>query len=122
MSTSGSLPHRAGAPTDTSNNCSLPVQVNVAGATSDRAVLETFYNAIGGPNWTRNDNWLSGQPLSTWHGVETDASGRVKFLLLLDNNLTGQIPEALGELASLEFLDLGSSSISASIANRHGLK
>ena len=36
---------------------------------SERAALVALYNATGGPNWTNNANWVSGQPVGRWHGV-----------------------------------------------------
>ncbi len=70
----------------------------------DRAVLVALYEATGGSNWTKNDNWLTDAPLDTWHGVEADASDRVRRLNLYNNDLTGVIPPELGTLASLEWL------------------
>ena len=49
-------------------------------------------------------NWLSDRPVREWHGVTTDASGRVINLLLGGNQLTGEIPAELGSLAMLERL------------------
>ena len=44
---------------------------------ADRAVLVAFYDAMGGANWTDNENWLSPTtPMRDWHGVATDANGR----------------------------------------------
>ena len=76
-------------------------------ASSDRGILEAFYHATGGPNWGNSDNWLTDAPLGDWHGVRTDASGRVVGLRLSFNGLTGPIPAELGDLANLETLDLG---------------
>ena len=73
---------------------------------SDRAALVALYNATDGPNWTNNTHWLSNRPIGEWHGVTTDASGRVVELSLRDNQLSGQIPAELGNLASLQSLDL----------------
>ena len=72
----------------------------------DRAVLLALYEATGGSNWTKNDNWLTDAPLDAWHGVSTDTSGRVLWLGLTDNGLTGEIPSELGNLANLEWLYL----------------
>ena len=74
-----------------------------------RAALVALYNATDGPNWTNNTNWLSDQPVGEWHGVTTNADGRVVMLELLDNGLNGRIPAALGSLTYLENLLLGSS-------------
>ena len=53
----------------------------------DRDALEAFYNATEGPNWTNNDKWLSNEPIGTWYGVTTNATGRVTKLQLEENNL-----------------------------------
>ena len=74
---------------------------------SDREILEAFYHATDGPNWSTSTNWLNdAKPLSEWHGVTTDADGRVTELSLSRNGLEGAIPPHLGDLTNLEFLDL----------------
>ena len=73
---------------------------------SDRDILVVLYHATGGPNWTNNTNWLSDRPVGEWHGVTTNADGRVVFLVLSRNQLTGSIPPELGGLASLRELRL----------------
>ena len=35
----------------------------------DRQTLVALYNALDGPNWGQNTNWLTSEPLSTWYGV-----------------------------------------------------
>ena len=35
----------------------------------NRCVLIDFYEAMGGPNWKRSDNWLTDAPLSKWYGL-----------------------------------------------------
>ena len=81
--------------------------VNCDPPSSDRDILEIFYDASGGPNWTNKDNWLTDAPLKDWYGVEVDGEGRVSELVIYDNNLTGRIPPELGNLAELVRLDLG---------------
>ena len=44
--------------------------------------------------------------LSTWHGVTTNADGRVTALALGGNGLSGTVPAALGHLTALTSLDL----------------
>ena len=78
-----------------------------AGPQSDREVLEVFYDSTGGASWTKRTNWKTSAPLGEWHGVTTDPAGRVTGLDLNENGLTGLIPPALGDLASLGLLDLG---------------
>ena len=72
----------------------------------DRAALVVLYNATGGANWTNNTNWLSGEPLSEWHGVSTDGQGRIEGLRLSANGLNGMIGAELGVLTRLTALDL----------------
>ena len=92
----------------------------------DRAVLEAFYHATGGPNWTNNTNWLTDAPLGEWAGVETNHNGRVTGLDLdtyqgdpigsgHGNNLIGMIPPDLGLLSDLQSLFLGSNQLTGVI-------
>ncbi len=79
---------------------------NTAGHARERAILELFYEATGGPSWTNTDNWLTDAPLDDWYGVRTDMEGRVVELSLVANNLEGHIPPALGGLGELRHLEL----------------
>ena len=71
---------------------------------TDRAALVALYEATGGPTWTINTNWSTAADLSEWHGVTTDATGRVTEVSLSQNMLSGEIPAELGNLTSLERL------------------
>ena len=81
----------------------------------DRAALVALYNATDGANWTDNTNWLSNETLSEWHGVTTDATGRVTVLSLSVNELSGRIPAELGNLANLQRLVFSSNALSGEI-------
>ena len=81
---------------------------------TDREILEIFYEATGGDDWTDNTNWLSDEDLSEWYGVSV-YQGRVKYLQLRENNLVGQIPPELGGLVELFILSLGSNNLSGPI-------
>ena len=81
----------------------------------DRAALVALYNATDGDNWTDNTNWLSGRPLYEWHGIATDDNGRVVYLSLPNNQLSGEIPPELGNLANLEWLELYENQLSGEI-------
>jgi len=90
------------------------VQVAAAGAT-DRAALTSLYNATGGPSWTRKDNWLSAGSLADWYGVQVNTAGQVTSLALGQNNLTGQIPGQIGDLANLRILQLFGNNLTGAI-------
>ena len=73
-------------------------------AATDRAALVALYDTTGGANWTNRTNWRGNSPIGEWYGVTTNDDGRVTELRLHQNNLSGQIPAALGNLSNLEVL------------------
>ena len=89
-------------------------------AASDRVALEALYDAAGGEGWTNRTNWKTAAALRDWHGVTTDADGRVARLELQRNGLAGPIPPALASLSRLESLDLGRNALSGSIPGALG--
>ena len=82
---------------------------------SDRDILEVFYEATGGPNWSNNDNWLTDAPLDAWYGVEADTSGRVSELSLASNGLAGRIPAEFGKLQRPEGFNLHGNALTGPI-------
>ncbi len=97
----------------------LPPPIGLAAeapATSrDKSVLVALYIAMDGENWLNNGDWLSDTPVGGWHGVITDYSGRVTGLALAHNGLKGEIPAELGDLTSLEKLELWRNELSGDI-------
>lgn len=94
---------------------------------AEREALIAFYKATDGPNWNRNDNWLTNAPLDEWYGVGLDRAGRVRTLSLAFNGVRGAIPAVLGELSALSVLDLNGNwglrgPIPAEIFNLTGLR
>ena len=81
----------------------------------DRAALVVLYNATDGDNWVNTANWLSNEPLGRWYGVTADGNGRVTRLRLGANRLSGELPEDLGNLESLESLALPANQLSGGI-------
>ncbi len=71
---------------------------------SQRDVLASLYDATAGRNWHARTNWMTDEPIDTWHGVVVDEGGRVVELRLGQNNLSGAIPTELGGLADLQVL------------------
>ena len=82
---------------------------------SEREALVALYNATGGPNWKNNTNWLSDVPPGEWLGVTADDKGRVTELSLFQNELSGEIPAELGNLANLSALYLDENQLSGEI-------
>jgi len=104
--------------TASSGDVSTSVEVTVSGFgpdALDRAVLVALFNGTGGPGWTLATNWSSDAPLTEWHGVATDAEGRVIELLLDRNGLTGAIPAELVRLTRLRSLSLAGNQLTGSI-------
>ena len=86
----------------------------------DRDVLVALYNATEGTNWTNSANWLSEKPIDEWYGVKTSAEGRVIGLNLARNQLSGSIPEELGNLSKLTSLLLGYNQLRGGIPPQMG--
>ena len=86
----------------------------------EAAVLIALYEATGGDHWTDNTYWLSGAPLNKWYGVTTDDEGWVTELDITGNQLTGSIPETLGQLNNLKFLRLTGNQLTGPIPETLG--
>ena len=92
--------------------------------------LVDLYNRTGGNAWGNNDGWLDGQA-SNWdgvyvEGVQCDSNGNVVVQGHVTsvgrnyNQLSGTIPSSLGNLANLQYLDLGINQLSGTIPSSLG--
>ena len=84
----------------------------------DREALEALFDATGGDAWFNVWGWNTDLPLTRWHGVSTNASGRVTEIDLsgaFGNGLTGTLPEMIGALTELTRLDLSGNGLSGSL-------
>ena len=79
------------------------------------SVLAALYDATGGDDWYDNTNWLSDAELGEWYGVSTDGEGYITGLKLYENDLSGEIPAELGQLARLQSLYLYGNSLTGCI-------
>jgi Leucine-rich repeat (LRR) protein len=87
---------------------------------SDRLALEALYNKCNGANWTKKNNWMTGEPLQNWEGVTVNVeTGRVTGLNLSDwvksVGLTGSLPTELAWLTKLESLELANNQLSGAL-------
>ena len=89
--------------------------VRAAISKRDRDALIALYRATGGANWTNKENWLSNRPLDEWYGVTTGEGGRVTWVELSDNGLTGSLPAAIGDLDQLQVLLLDGNELTGPI-------
>ena len=82
---------------------------------TEREILEKIYYATNGPNWKRNDNWLSDKPLNEWYGTEVHEGSDEKFIIkvldLYNNKLEGVLPKEIGKLTYLQELYLSSNKL-----------
>ncbi len=120
MTVRASVPGRIAALTVAAFLAAFAADASAQDAASDRAALEALYDATGGDGWTNRTNWKTAAALRHWHGVTTDADGRVTGLDLHRNGLAGPLPPALGSLTRLESLDLGWNALTGPIPGTLG--
>ena len=102
---------------------SLPFMMKADVSVAEKNALIQLYNATNGANWT--SKWDLKSPVSSWYGVKLQAD-KVVSIDLQKNNLVGTLPASIGDLKSLELLNLSfnklSGSIPASIGELSSLK
>lgn len=80
----------------------------------DSLRLVSVYKSTDGPNWINSTNWLSDLPVSEWYGITVQDSA-VTAIELPRNHLSGQMPEDIGQMVSLEILNLSDNNISGEL-------
>ena len=95
---------------------------------TDRAALMDLWNATDGPNWRGTiTGWNTDAHIRTWTGVKYDETeGHVTTIDLPLRNLTGEIPESIGNMEGLEELLLRENNLTGlipeSLGNLTGLR
>ncbi|WP_324024184.1 T9SS type B sorting domain-containing protein [Maribacter sp. BPC-D8] len=98
---------------------------------AERVALQAFYNATDGPNWiSENDadltnDWnFAGPVTDDWYGLTVVGGNVVGIDMnptntnISSNNLTGELPNEIGDLAFLQVLDVGIQNLSGQIPDR----
>jgi gliding motility-associated-like protein len=85
---------------------------------TDSLTLVSIYNNTGGPNWFNHTGWLIG-PVVNWFGV-TLMNNKVDDLALDGNNLTGSLPNSIGNFTAIEGMELGDNKLTGSIPTSIG--
>jgi len=75
----------------------------------DCETLEAFWDATGqGAGWISEQNasvqWDRLVSAEDWYGITLWSEGGIKWFILAHNNITGELPEALGNFTSIETL------------------
>jgi hypothetical protein len=70
------------------------------------AILDKFFEALGGSGWVNSTNWGTNASVCDWSGIGCDGDGNVVSIELVSNNLVGQIPDEIANLTTLQVLDL----------------
>ena len=92
---------------------SSPCADNNPGLVADCDVLLEARDTLAG---SATLNWSANTPIADWDGVRLDGTPlRVVRLDLREMGLTGSIPDTLGSLSSLAYLNLRSNQLSGSV-------
>jgi hypothetical protein len=85
----------------------------------DSLALVDLYNSTNGANWRNHTNWLTTRPIEQWFGI-TINQGRVQRIDLPYNQLSGIIPNSLGNLSELTYLVLQDNQLNGNIPTTLG--
>jgi len=75
---------------------------------SQRYVAATLYYSMGGANWIKSTNFLTEMDECEWYGFSC-TGGKISYMDLDDNKLSGSIPSEIGHLQMLTGVSLDGS-------------
>lgn len=81
---------------------------------SECNALERLYISTNGSKWRNSDKWLVRSRACDWYGVRC-SDGHVDKLDLDGNNLTGELPEAIGDLPFLRYFYVDDNALTGGI-------
>jgi len=114
-----------------SRTLSITQEAAIDYAKLEREALVALYNATDGPHWKEMSstlggrdistaNWCTEKPLSQWYGVEMGGDGHVMYVRLSDMNLTGSLPEEIGDLVYCQEFIVSDNHLSGTLPSRIG--
>lgn len=87
----------------------------------ERQILLIIFEQLNGHDWVDKINWRSSYPLSSWKGVKINPhTNRIYKLILPDNNLKGIIPHEITLLTGLIELDFRRNQLTGVIPDNIG--
>jgi Leucine-rich repeat (LRR) protein len=87
---------------------------------SECEALQDLYNSTDGANWQDNTGWLVSNTPCSWFGIVCDGSGKLTEIHLQENKLQGQLPETIGYLSDLEYLNVSDNELTGAVPNSIG--
>jgi Secretion system C-terminal sorting domain/Leucine Rich Repeat len=97
---------------------SLPQKMYSQVSEQDSLALIAFYNSTNGDEWIDNTGWRDG-PVIDWFGITLTGS-RVTTISLEGNNLSGSLPDSIGDLTGLGVINISINEISGEIPTSIG--
>lgn len=97
--------------------------INTTGDASQTQALTDFYQATNGSQWFNNTNWLTGNPLEEWYGLNNPEIGLGKVgyvysMSLAANNLSGTLPASFTTIMDNALqVDISQNALKGSIPN-----
>eukprot|EP00934_Nitzschia_sp_Nitz4_P009292 Nitzschia sp. Nitz4//scaffold76_size158648//141429//149315//NITZ4_002570-RA/size158648-processed-gene-0.274-mRNA-1//-1//CDS//3329557917//9282//frame0 len=85
---------------------------STSASSSQRQILVAMYNALGGPYWKEDDDWLDLDVSECdWYGITCNSNSLITSIVLRSNGLVGTLPTDVFSLPQLQTLNLASSDI-----------